>query len=122
MALQWSPWIVLDPEHVHQLGPRSTGLYEVKIDQSVVDYPGGKSSMIYYGCTDDEAPTLREALERDWIADDKKEVRDAWSQHGDLVFRFALEQDATAEHNRRMESFIQRFGRAPWANPETGET
>lgn len=117
MGLTWSPWIVLDADHVEQLGPRSTGLYEVKVDRRLVDYPTGKSAMIYYGCTDGSVLTVREALARDWFTDDKDAVRQQWSQYGSLVWRFALEHDPEPEHRRRMESFQLRFGRLPWANP-----
>ena len=107
MALAWSPWIVLDAENVEQLGPRSTGLYEVKVERRIVQYPTGKSAMIYYGCTNDEVLTLRDALERDWFAEDKEEVRSQWAEYGDLVWRFALQdapQPGTPNSNPEIES------------------
>jgi hypothetical protein len=118
VALSWSPWIVLDAEHVQQLAPNAPGLYEVKLDGAVLDYPNGKAAMIYYGSSDTEDATLRAAIERDWMHESKKEIIATWSQYGDLVWRFALEVNAQAEHTRRLDLFVQRFGRPPWGNPE----
>ena len=39
MSLRWSPWIELNVEKVQQLGPRTAGLYEVKVDTGIIEYP-----------------------------------------------------------------------------------
>lgn len=118
MALQWGPWIFLTEAQVETLGPETAGVYEVKVNKRLVDYPHGRSAMIYYGCTREEVPTIREALRLEWMSEDKAEIRAAWSEYGELVFRFAVCEDPLGEHLRRLENFEQRFGRPPWANPE----
>jgi len=117
MALSWSPWILLNTEQLQKLAPRTSGLYEVKVDNAVIDYPNGKSSMVYYGSTNQELPTLFEAINQDWMTPDKSKTRKAWEPYGTLVWRFAVQNEPQIEHSRRLESFIQRFGRPPWANP-----
>ena len=117
MALSWSPWILLNTEQLQKLAPRTSGLYEIKVDNAVIDYPNGKSSMIYYGCTSEQSPTLFDTINEDWMTPDKGEIRKAWEPYGTLVWRFAVKSESQPDHLRRLESFVQRFGRTPWANP-----
>lgn len=116
--LFWSPWIPLTPEAIEATLSDVTGLYEVKVDGKLVDYPSGRSAMVYYGRTDAEHPSLRQLAIDDWFSPEKEAIRKQWeSTYGTLVFRWAGAGDPDPEHARRMGQFVDRFGRAPWGNP-----
>ena len=108
----------LTSDQVEKFGPRRSGLYEVKVERRLIDYPGGRSAMVHYGTSDENAPSVREALYRDWLSPEVAENRLAWEEYGPLGWRFALTSDVAAEHARRMTQFVERFGRAPWGNGE----
>lgn len=112
--LFWSPWIRLTREAVDGTLSDIAGLYEVKVDGKVVDYPNGKSAMIYYGKTHE---SLRKLALDDWFTPEKEAIRKQWEDYGTIVFRWAQTADPDPEHLRRMTQFIERFGRYPWANP-----
>ena len=115
--LFWTPWAPLTRESVDALSD-VPGLYEVKIDsRNLVQYPTGKSAMVFYGITDDRK-SLRKAVEEDWFSFGKDVVRAQWSELGPMVFRWAATPDPLPEHSRRMQSFIERFGRFPWGNQD----
>ncbi len=113
--LFWSPWIRLTKEAVESTLSDVPGLYEVKVDGKLVDYPAGRSAMVYYGKT---TQSLRALAVEDWFTPEKEAVRAQWEGFGPLVFRWAHTVDPVPEHGRRMKSFIERFGRFPWGNAE----
>lgn len=113
----WTGWLPLTPEAVRDLSD-VPGLYEVKVDtKSLVQYPTGKSAMVFYGKTDDRK-SLRKAVEEDWFAAGKQEIRAQWGAIGPLVFRWAATADPDPEHLRRLTLFVERFGRIPWGNAD----
>lgn len=116
--LFFSEWIALTPEAVEASLSDVPGLYEVKIDRKLVDYPTGRSAMVYYGRTTKEQPGLRTLVLADWFSDAKDGVRRQWEGVGPLVFRWAAAPDVETEHARRIRLFVERFGRTPWAIPD----
>lgn len=115
--LFWVPWAPLTLEAVGQLSD-VPGLYEVKVDgRNPIQYPSGKSAMVFYGITDDRK-SLRLALLEDWFSPGKDTIRAQWSAVGAMVFRWAATADPLPEHTRRMRQFFERFGRYPWGNTE----
>ena len=118
MTLFFSEWITLTPEAVESSLSDGPGLYEVKIDRKLVDYPMGRSAMVYYGRTTKEQPGLRKLVLDDWFSEAKMGVRRQWEVVGPLVFRWAGAADVDTEHARRVRLFVERFGRTPWAIPE----
>lgn len=115
--LFWTPWAPLTLESVAELSD-VPGLYEVKVDtRNLVQYPTGKSAMIFYGITD-ERKSLKQAVAEDWFRTDKDAIRAQWSEVGPIVFRWAATPDPLPEHTRRMRLFQERFGRFPWGNAD----
>ena len=114
--LFWTPWLPLSPERIETLSD-VPGLYEVKVERRLVEYPVGRSAMVYYGKTDDGNPSLRRLVLRDWFGADKEAIRTLWEAHGPLVFRWAATDAPDREHDRRLRLFTERFGRPPWGNP-----
>ena len=114
--LFWTEWLPLTAEQVQFLSEVS-GLYEVKIDGRLVDYPGGRSAMVYYGATDAEQPGLQALVRRDWLTPEKEAILRQWQEYGRVVFRWAAAENPAPEHERRVRLFRERFGRAPWGNP-----
>lgn len=115
--LFWTSWAPLTLESVAELSD-VPGLYEVKVDtRNLVQYPTGKSAMIFYGITD-ERKSLKQAVGEDWFRTDKDAIRAQWSEIGPIVFRWAATPDPLPEHSRRMQLFRERFGRFPWGNAE----
>ena len=115
--LFWVPWAPLTLENVETLSD-VPGLYEVKVDgRNPIQYPSGKSAMVFYGITDDRK-SLRLALLEDWFSAGKDAIRAQWAAVGPMVFRWAATPDPRPEHARRMQQFIERFGRYPWGNTE----
>ncbi len=118
MTLFFSEWIALTPEAVESSLSDVPGLYEVKIDRKLVDYPMGRSAMVYYGRTTKEQLGLRTLVLADWFSEAKVGVRRQWEGVGPLVFRWAGAGDVDTEHARRIRLFVERFGRTPWAIPD----
>ena len=113
----WTSWLPLTPDAVGDLSD-VPGLYEVKVDsKALVQYPTGKSAMVFYGKTD-ERKSLRRAVEEDWFSAGKDAIRAQWSTVGPLVFRWAATPDPDPEHSRRLTLFVERVGRIPWGNAE----
>ena len=117
-ALFWTVWSPLTLEGSHSLSD-VPGVYEVKVEGRLVDYPTGRSAMVYYGKTEPALASLRQIVLRDWFAPDKEAIRANWGTYGPLVFRWAAVDPPSvdAEHARRNKLFEERFGRLPWGNP-----
>ncbi len=113
----WTEWIPLTPASVENLSDVS-GLYEVKVLRRLVDYPTGRSAMIYYGKTLPDSPSLRRTVAADWFAPEKEPIRVRWQEYGEIVFRWAATGRVDEEQERRLRLFRERFGRVPWGNPE----
>ncbi|HVO30471.1 MAG TPA: hypothetical protein VMV18_07035 [bacterium] len=118
-VLFWTEWLPLEEEVAKNLSD-VPGVYEVKVERRLVDYPTGRSAMIYYGKTEPAAPGLREVVLRDWFTPDKATIRANWAEYGPIVFRWAAVEPARVddENARRNKLFVERFGRLPWGNPE----
>lgn len=115
--LFWVPWAPLTREAAAGLSD-VPGLYEVKVDgRNPIQYPSGKSAMVFYGITD-ERKSLRLAVEEDWFSPGKDAIRAQWAGVGEMVFRWAATPDPGPEHARRMRQFLERFGRYPWGNTD----
>jgi hypothetical protein len=118
VTLFWTTWLPLTAETAQALSDVS-GVYEVKVDGRLVDYPSGRSAMIYYGRTEPEASSLRQIVLRDWFTPEKQAILQQWREYGPVVFRWTATDDPATEHARRNKLFIERFGRLPWGNPAT---
>lgn len=111
--LEFGPWQPLDDAHVQEL-PDAPGAVQLgRADRSLVDYPRGKSAMVFYFYA---ARSMREAVRR-LFADELQEP--GTRGEGALVVRVCAGGDDTrAWLEQLFEDFVERFGRAPILHPD----
>ncbi len=80
--------------------PRRRGLLQARVTDGLIDYPTGKSAMVYYDADDD----LSRALAR---------LGAAVPPGADVLVRFGECADPAAELRRALDDFTQRFGSPP---------
>jgi hypothetical protein len=111
--MEFGPWLPLDDAQVATL-PDVPGAVQLgRADRSLVDYPRGKSAMVFYFYA---ARSMREAVRR-LFAD---ELREPGARgEGPLVVRVCAGGDDTrAWLEGLFEDFVERFGRAPILHPD----
>jgi len=85
--------------------PRRRGVLQARVADGLVDYPTGKSAMVYYDADDD----LSQALMR---------LGAVVPPGADVLVRFAECADPRAELARLVDDFTRRFGSQPeWNAP-----
>jgi hypothetical protein len=111
--MEFGPWQPLDDAHVLGMADVAGAVQLGRADRSLVDYPRGKSAMVFYFYA---ARSMREALRR-LFAD---ELADPGARgEGPLVFRVcAGGDDARAWLEALFDDFVERFGRAPSLHPD----
>ena len=80
--------------------PRRRGVLQARLAEGLVDYPTGKSAMVYYDADDD----LSQALAR---------LGARIPPGADILVRFAECADPAGELARLVADFTRRFGAAP---------
>ncbi|HEY1099250.1 MAG TPA: hypothetical protein VGF99_09985 [Myxococcota bacterium] len=106
-------WYGLDDEGL-EMAPDGPGAVQVgRADRQLVDYPKGKSAMVFYFFA---ARSVREALRR--VFADEIAEPGARGQ-GALVFRYFVgTDDAQAFLETLFDRFVVEFGRAPILHPD----
>ena len=84
--------------------PADEGVLQVRISEGLVDYPSGKSAMVFYA----HAADLRAVAVA--LAEQHAE-RALWCRHLDLEGERGV--DLAAFHAKLVAEFVRRFGRAP---------
>ncbi len=103
MTARFSQWVALAvaPSKLAELASDShVAIVQVKVLGRLLDYPTGKSAMVWYG--------------RDAGFDPRS--LQAWSPSDTLVARWLVVDDADAALSPLLARFIARFGRAPILN------
>lgn len=106
-------WVPLTPEGLNAAidGPAAVQL--CRADKSLIEYPSGKSTMVFYFYA---ARSAREALRR-LFADELEEP--GARGEGALLFRTcAGGEEARAWLEGLFDEFVARFGRAPSLHPD----
>ena len=80
--------------------PRRRGLLQARVADGLVDYPTGRSAMVYYDGDED----LSQALAR---------LGAAVPPGADVLVRFAECADPAGELTRKLDEFRRRFGAPP---------
>ena len=86
------------------LTPAEEGVLQVRVAEGLIDYPTGKSAMVFYA----HAPDVRAVAVG--LAD-RQPTRALWCRHLDLEGE--RDVDLAAFHARLLAEFVRRFGRAP---------
>lgn len=84
--------------------PRRRGVLQARLAAGLVDYPTGKSAMVYYDADED----LSRVLER---------LGARVPPGADVLVRFAECADPANELSRKLDEFTRRFGAPPEWNP-----
>lgn len=109
---QFSSWFPLTEEGIER-APEGPAALHVRREEGLVDYPGGKSAMVYYTFAESDARSvLRDTFER--------EIQTPGARgEGPLLFRY-LEGDERAREIalERLFKFIRKFDESPRFNEE----
>ena len=84
--------------------PRRRGVLQARVADGLVDYPTGKSAMVYYDADED----LAQALAR---------LGAVVPPGADVLVRFGECADPAGELARKLDEFGRRFGSQPAWNP-----
>lgn len=109
----FSGWHPLDSESLARfLAPGPTAI-QVRVAAGLVEYPRGKSAMVYFCFA---ATDPKRVLEERFADELEQPGARGW---GPLWFRVLKGDHARAELEDRWDAFIERFGRAPlWHDVE----
>ena len=106
----WSP---LTPDGLAQAADAPGAVQLCRADKSLIDYPKGKSTMVFYFYA---ARSMREALRR-LFADELDEP--GARGEGALLFRTCAGGDDAKQWLEGLyDEFVARFGRAPALHPD----
>ena len=111
--MEFGPWRPLDAAHLHEVPDGPGGIQLGRADRRLIDYPRGRSAMVFYLYA---ARSMREALRR-LFAD---ELSTPGSRgEGALVWRACPGGDAVrAQCESLFDAFIEQFGRPPILHPD----
>ncbi len=101
--MSFGRWIAL----AHAAAPAGPGALEARLGegaQGLIEYPSGKSAMVYYDADHAEVSSALNRLKT--VAKDSK----------DVFVRFSTESNATNGLARRLKAFEDRFGAKPLWN------
>jgi len=107
----FSSWYPLSDEGLKEHGPREAAAIQIRRQEGLVDYPSGKSAMVWYGYSDDDAV----AMLREVFGD---ELTEAGARgFGPLQFRYMTGDKGGRQSLEKVaRKFVGRFGRAPILN------
>jgi hypothetical protein len=108
--MRFCPWYPLADGGAH--APASPGMFQVRIAQGLLDYPGGKSAMVHYETADD----LRASI----VAFATPHVGTGWLCRHTIEMSAEPAEDAQALYARLVADFRARFGSAPRLPNEAG--
>lgn len=94
-------------EHII-VGP---GVFQIRVADGLIDYPRGKSAMIYYGV----GAQLARAVDEFWRAQQARRSQQAatWLCRHTIEFDGGRVMDAERLYERLLAQFVSRFGSEP---------
>lgn len=114
LAAPFSGIYPLQAEKIHAHAPAAGGIYEIRIQEAVIDYPKGRSAIIYLG----RSKNLKKRLLEHCRHTNKNKVLAGYLKKGILEFRFYTHDACRTAHDekRLFDLFITTFGAKPKAN------
>lgn len=103
----FSEWYALNESMVNSVLDPGPGAIQVRVAEGLVDYPHGKSAMVYFFFASNDA---RAAL-CEIFSDEMKEP--GCRAQGPLWFRYLQGPEAQTSLESRWSEFVERFGSAP---------
>lgn len=103
----FSGWYPLEETIIDEILDPAPGAVQVRVAEGLVDYPLGKSAMVYFFfAATDARNALREIFE--------DELKHSGARgRGPLWFRYLQGTDAQARLEARWTEFVSRFGSPP---------
>lgn len=90
--------------------PETTGVFQLRIDEGLLDYPTGKSTMFYFGYADNLNRNLDEF---------NKNILPYLDRTPDkLLLRWLPDPNAKARFEKRMNAFVNKFSCMPFGNEQ----
>ena len=109
--MHFSKWFPLTPDGVASQAPKGPAAVQLRAAEGVVDYPTGKSAMVFYFfASTSVADALRTHFSDELDAPGHR-------GYGPLLFRYSDEPSGAAGLQAHLDAFESRFGRKPWLHP-----
>lgn len=108
--MRFCPWYPI--EVGADRAPATPGVLQVKIGSGLLDYPTGKSAMVYYAAARD--------VRAEVIAFARERARPGWLCRHTIEMSAAETEDVEALLARLLRDFRARFGSAPRLPHEAG--
>ncbi len=90
--------------------PATTGVFQLRIDEGLLDYPTGKSTMFYFGYAENLNRSLDEF---------NKNILPYLDRTPDkLLLRWLPDPNAKARFEKRMNAFVNKFSCMPFGNEQ----
>lgn len=106
--MHFSKWFPLTADGIADKAPEGPAAVQLRAADGVVDYPTGKSAMVFYFYA---STSVAEALRTHFA--DEVEAPGARG-YGPLLFRVSDEPEGPTGLQAHLDAFEGRFGRKPW--------
>jgi len=103
--MRFTDWVTLDEVNVN--APAQPGLFQIKTDNSLLEYPTGKTAMFYYGF----GANLKSGL-KTFIA----QILPKLGPPDNLLIRWMETQDYKERFEKQLYNFELQFGSLPHGN------
>lgn len=107
---KWTAKRPLTPSTVER-APHFSGVYEISLADGTYEYPGGWSSVVYYG----SSSTLRDRLE-DHVAGRTRSELARLMEEEPLLVRWRRSDDPRRDEEELVLDFTEEYGALPCAN------
>lgn len=105
--MEFTEWTTFDKIHT---APKTQGVFQIRIDEGLLDYPTGKSTMFYYGYAENLNLNISEF---------QKTILPHLSiPEKNLLIRWLPASNAKTRFEQRMNAFIGKFSCMPYGNEE----
>ncbi|MCP4502783.1 MAG: hypothetical protein GY822_22825 [Deltaproteobacteria bacterium] len=105
--MHFSKWFPLDVVSIRGKAPDAAGAIQLRAASGVLDYPTGKSAMVFYFFS-------QESMQKSLLKHFDDEIYEPGARgKGPLLFRFSEESSGAAGLEELYDNFEKRFGCPP---------